>query len=111
MSSFSAGLRLSRPLCSKLIYGFVEVMDVGIAGIVISAQPFGSISIPLMAKSLAPLPAKRLNPGFDIEGEEHILVTQFMAAIPVSTLKEPVTNLSASHDKIVSALDMAFHGF
>ncbi|WHT44592.1 CcdB family protein [Ochrobactrum sp. SSR] len=39
------------------------------------------------------------------------MVTQFMSAIPVSVLKERVTNLSASHDDIVSALDMAFHGF
>ncbi|RLL64138.1 plasmid maintenance protein CcdB, partial [Ochrobactrum soli] len=58
-----------------------------------------------------PIPAKRLNPSFEIEGEEHVLVTQFMSAIPVSVLKERVTNLSASHDDIVSALDMAFHGF
>ncbi|WP_268967066.1 CcdB family protein [Ochrobactrum soli] len=57
------------------------------------------------------MPAKRLNPSFEIEGEEHVLVTQFMSAIPVSVLKERVTNLSASHDDIVSALDMAFHGF
>lgn len=40
-----------------------------------------------------------------------MLVTQFMAAIPVSVLKNPVTNLSDSHDEIVSAVDMAFHGF
>lgn len=65
----------------------------------------------LIIKALAPIPAKRLNPSFEIEGEEHVLVTQFMSAIPVSVLKNPVTNLSASHDEIVSALDMAFHGF
>ncbi|GLU29788.1 CcdB family protein [Brucella sp. NBRC 12950] len=69
------------------------------------------IVIPLIIKALAPIPAKRLNPSFEIEGEEHVLVTQFMSSIPVSVLKERVTNLSASHDDIVSALDMAFHGF
>ncbi|KAB2662169.1 plasmid maintenance protein CcdB [Brucella tritici] len=69
------------------------------------------IVIPLIIKTLAPIPAKRLNPSFDIEGEEYVLVTQFMAAIPVSVLKTPVTNLSASHDEIVAALDMVFHGF
>jgi toxin CcdB len=34
-----------------------------------------------------------------------------MAAIPVSALNTPVTNLKAAHDEIVAALDMAFHGF
>ncbi|WP_318580015.1 MULTISPECIES: CcdB family protein [Ochrobactrum] len=38
-------------------------------------------------------------------------MTQFMSAIPVSVLKNPVTNLSTSHDEIVSALDRACHGF
>ena len=36
------------------------------------------IVIPLIIKALAPIPAKRLNPSFEIEGEEHVLVTQFM---------------------------------
>lgn len=69
------------------------------------------IVIPLIIKALAPIPAKQLNPSFEIEGGEYVLVTQFMAAIPVSVLKNPVTNLSNSHDEIVSAVDMAFHGF
>jgi len=77
------------------------------------------IVIPLIIKALAPIPAKRLNPSFGIGreeerrrgGEEDVLVTQFMSAIPVSVLKNPVTNLSASHHEIVSAPDMAFHGF
>jgi len=69
------------------------------------------IVVPLIIKALAPIPAKRLNPSFEIEEEEYVLVTQFMAAIPVSVLKNPVTSLSDSHAEIVSALDMAFHGF
>lgn len=69
------------------------------------------IVIPLLMRTLAPLPAKRLNPSFEIEGVDHILVTQFMAAIPASTLKKPVMNLSSSHDEIITALDMVFHGF
>ncbi|MGW6778608.1 CcdB family protein [Brucella pseudogrignonensis] len=69
------------------------------------------IVIPLIINAVAPIPAKRLNPIFEIEGEKYALVTQFISAIPVSLLKNPVTNLSASHVEIVSALDMAFHGF
>ena len=60
---------------------------------------------------MAPIPAKRLNPSFEIEGLERVLVKQFLSAIPVSVLKNPVTNLSVSLDEIVSALDMAFRGF
>ncbi|MCV9909704.1 CcdB family protein [Brucella sp. HL-2] len=45
------------------------------------------IVIPLIIKALAPIPAKRLNPSFEIEGEEHVLATQFMSAIPVSVLE------------------------
>lgn len=39
------------------------------------------------------------------------MVTQFMAIIPVSVPKSPVANFSASHDEIVAALYMVFHGF
>ncbi len=69
------------------------------------------VVIPLLIRTLAPIPAKRLNPSFEIEGVDHILVTQFMVAIPASTLKKPVMNLSSSHDEIITALDMVFRGF
>ncbi|MEJ5902607.1 CcdB family protein [Ochrobactrum teleogrylli] len=32
------------------------------------------IVIPLIHKTFAPIPAKRLNPIYEIEGEEHVLV-------------------------------------
>lgn len=69
------------------------------------------VVVPLMMATLAPSPAKRLNPIFEIEGESYILVTQFLAAIPMSALRQPVANLSALHDDILAALDMVFHGF
>ncbi len=67
--------------------------------------------IPFNLKSLVTIPAKRLNPSVEIEGGEHVLVMQFMSAIAVFELMSPVTDLACSHDAIVSALDMAFHGF
>lgn len=64
-----------------------------------------------MPASSAPLPAKRLNPVFDIEGESHVMVTQFMAAVPVAILKAPVASLAVREAEIGNALDMLFVGF
>ncbi|MDH6234008.1 toxin CcdB [Mesorhizobium soli] len=69
------------------------------------------VVVPLLPLDAAPLPARRLNPVFEIEGESCAMVTQFMAAVPISALATPVANLSAHHDHIVAALDMVFHGF
>jgi len=69
------------------------------------------VVVPLLSLDAAPIPAKRLNPVFELEGKAFVMATQFMAAIPVSVLKEPAANLSPHHDEIVAALDMVFHGF
>lgn len=69
------------------------------------------IVVPLMPKAKAPHPAKRLNPSFEISGDPHVMVTQFMAAVPASMLKAPVTNLAEQADDITNALDMVFFGF
>lgn len=69
------------------------------------------VVIPLLPLETAPKPAKRLNPVFEISGVRYVLVTQFLAAIPVSALTEPHSNLSERHDEIIAALDMLFHGF
>lgn len=66
---------------------------------------------PLVPKAMAPIAASRLNPVFDIEGAAHVMMTQYIAAVPASLLKTPVGDLSASFDRITSALDMLFHGF
>lgn len=69
------------------------------------------IVVPLLLESEAPKAAKRLNPVFVIAGEPHVMMTQFMAAIPQSSLTNPVTNLSEHFADITSALDMVFQGF
>ncbi|PLC48906.1 hypothetical protein CR159_16240 [Pollutimonas subterranea] len=43
--------------------------------------------IPLLPLAEALKPAKTLNPLFNIEGIEHSMVTQYMAAVPVKDLK------------------------
>jgi len=67
--------------------------------------------VPLMPLAKAPLPAERLNPVFAIEEGEFVMVTQFMAAVPVSELGNPAGSLEPAYDAIRAALDMLFDGF
>lgn len=69
------------------------------------------IVAPLMLLSAAPAPAKCLNPVFGVGGEPHVMATQFMAAIPRSLLRDPVTNLADHDAEIMAALDMVLVGF
>ncbi len=69
------------------------------------------IVVPLLPRADAPIPAARLNPVFTIAGSDYVMVTQFMAAVPLSSLQEPEGSLLAQHDRIVAALDMLFQGF
>ncbi|MCO6363541.1 CcdB family protein [Paracoccus sp. 08] len=69
------------------------------------------IVVPLLRVVDAPIPAKRLNPVFEIGTEPHVMVTQFMAAIPRALLRNPVTTLDDRDSEIMAALDMVLTGF
>ena len=69
------------------------------------------VVVPLMPEVQAPRPARRLNPVFEIEGTPHVLVTQYLSAMPLSDLGKPVGNLAEHAPVISNALDMVFHGF
>ncbi|WP_027166701.1 CcdB family protein [Mesorhizobium sp. WSM3224] len=69
------------------------------------------VVVPLLPPNMAPLPARRLNPVFRIDGEDHVMVTQFISALTASELQAAEGNLSRHHDDIVAALDMLFQGF
>ena len=69
------------------------------------------VVVPLMQPRIAPLPGRRLNPTFVVNGKDHVMVTQFMSAFSASELRDPEGNLSRHHDDIVAALDMLFQGF
>ncbi len=69
------------------------------------------VVVPLLPKAKAPKPAARLNPVFDINDERVVMVTQFMAAVPVGVLKSQVCNLSDEFDQITNAIDMLMQGF
>ncbi len=69
------------------------------------------VVVPLMKPGEAPLPAKRLNPVFEIDGAPTVMVTQFMAAVPISILKEPVGTLEPRRQEIIDAVDFLMQGF
>ena len=66
--------------------------------------------VPLLPVSTAPSPAKRLNPVFDIQSERYVMVTQFLSAVPASTLKAPVISLAQHDTEITGSLDVALTG-
>lgn len=66
--------------------------------------------VPLLPKAQAPLPAKTLNPAFDVEGVTHVLVAQFMAAVPHRILQTQVLSLEDRAHEVVAALDCLFQG-
>lgn len=69
------------------------------------------IVVPLLRVADAPIPAKRLNPVFEIGTEPYVMATQFMAAIPRALLRNPVTTLDDRDSEIMAALDLVLVGF
>ena len=69
------------------------------------------VVVPLMTPDVAPKPANRLNPSFEIEGQKHLMITQYISAIPVSELGASITSLRAHDYTVTDALDMLFQGF
>ena len=53
----------------------------------------------------------QLTPIFSIEGEEYLLETPKMGAIPQRVLKSRVTSLAQAQDQITAAMDFLFHGY
>jgi toxin CcdB len=69
------------------------------------------IVVPLLPIDLAPTPAKRMNPVFEIEGTSYVLVTQYLATVPQSMLKTAVGDLREEAAMIVDAIDFVLQGF
>ena len=69
------------------------------------------IVVPLSPADQAPAPASRLNPVFEVRNVPHVLLTQFMAAVPLALLQDPVMSLLERDAEITGALDMVFFGF
>ena len=56
------------------------------------------------------LPA-RLTPVLTVEGDDCLLETPKMGAVPVRVLKSPVTSLAYAQAQITAALDFLFQGY
>lgn len=55
-------------------------------------------------------PITRLNPVFEFEQQQYLLVVQEMAAIPVNNLGAKVTEMEALRGEILAALDLLITG-
>lgn len=69
------------------------------------------VVVPLMSLDTAPKPADRLNPVFNLNGIDYVLVTQFLSSVPVKRLGSVVENIEHHHSEIVSAVDMLLQGY
>jgi toxin CcdB len=66
--------------------------------------------VPLLLPPDAPAPARHLNPSFEIDGERHIMVTQYAAAMEVRELGPKVASLAGRDHEIMNALDFLLTG-
>ncbi|MCE2523457.1 MAG: CcdB family protein [Rhodobacteraceae bacterium] len=66
--------------------------------------------VPLIPISMAPPPATRLNPAFDIQSGCYVMVTQFLSSVQVSVLKAPVAIIVQHDTKVASALYIVLTG-
>lgn len=69
------------------------------------------IVAPLIAENDFDGAAKGLNPVVTLDGERFVILTHFMAAVPVSSLGKPKARLSDHADEITRALDLLFQGY
>lgn len=69
------------------------------------------VVVPVLPVTQAPRPAAILNPVFDIVEQPHVMVTQFMSAVPTGLLRQPAGALAADSDRITRALDFLYQGF
>lgn len=66
--------------------------------------------VPLLPASEFEVVARRLNPLFTVEEVEHVLYTQFAAAIPARQLNDVIVNLDDHSFVIIDALDVLLTG-
>jgi toxin CcdB len=65
---------------------------------------------PLVPKSHAPRIVRRLNPVFQIEGEDHVMITESCGAVRTRQLGPVVTSLAHRSYEITDALDVLISG-
>ena len=68
------------------------------------------VVVPLIPEQDAPVPARRLNPVFTVNGARVVMMTQFLSAVPTAILHKPVGRLETRLDEITAAIDMLMEG-
>lgn len=68
------------------------------------------IVAPLVSPETAGPPMRTVNPLISVGGEQYILMTQLLAAIPISTLNGPFGSCQTQREEIVAAINMLFTG-
>jgi toxin CcdB len=69
------------------------------------------VFVPLFPIDEAPKPAQRLNPLFEIDGMQVVMLTQFLVSVPASILNDPAVCLVEDFAVITNTLDMVFQGY
>ncbi len=68
------------------------------------------IVAPLVCPEKVGAPMRTVNPRISVGGEQYILMTQLLAAIPISTLSGPVGSAQTQREEIIAAIDLLFTG-
>lgn len=66
--------------------------------------------VPLVPRSATPPPAQRLNPIFEIDGVEHVMLTQAAATLRRQDLGPVIVTLADRDREIMNALDFLLTG-
>ena len=96
-------------------FDVIEMKDGG--GLVVDCQAdiLGSLNtrivVPLLPSDAAPPPAARLNPVFEIGGNEFVFVTQHASAVPLGELGRVVGRVKMHDIAIANAFDMLLTGY
>jgi toxin CcdB len=69
------------------------------------------VVVPLLPETAVRSAARRLNPIFEIDGQNHVLIVQSIAAVPRRELRGAVTSLKDQRDTILAAIDFLLTGF
>lgn len=67
-------------------------------------------TVPLLPPEVAPTPAGRLNPSFEIDGRQFVMVTQYASAIELRELGPKVASLAERDREVMNALDLLITG-
>ena len=68
------------------------------------------VVVPLLPVAQIGAVMQQLNPVFDVEDVPHVMMTQFLAAVPVSELGAKAGTLQAQDTAITNALDLLLTG-